>query len=285
MHLLMSCKEFKNYTISVISVSGYHWDTSDWAPEKSLPNISELPGGECPDSPGSSSPHSNESNTHINNVGYQGEDRTNYSANIPEGDYIDSEYVGDSECTDNEYDAENAPELPNYEQILAEQSKLLEDYELPSHNINIHPDYYLPLNSSFTSDKIPLETLENWAAPPGYDISSGSSASSDDDNDSVLHYGFPPTHTNINRLSMITTDSEANGENRLSAAYTSDSEFNGEYNRVSAIDDISVGENRSRNASMSDISGLCEIEDSEDNILDSEDENTPLTTQRIHTEV
>ena len=218
-------------------------------------------------------------------MGYQGEDRTNYSANIPEGDYIDSEYVGDSECTDNEYDAENAPELPNYEQILAEQSKLLEDYELPSHNINIHPDYYLPLNSSFTSDKIPLETLETWAAPPGYDISSGSSASSDDDNDSVLHYGFPPTHTNINRLSMITTDSEANGENRLSAAYTSDSEFNGEYNRVSAIDDISVGESRSRNASMSDISGLCEIEDSEDNILDSEDENTPLTTQRIHTEV
>ena len=218
-------------------------------------------------------------------MGCRAEDQINYNGIQADGDYIDSEYVGDSECTDNEFDMENPPELPNYEQILAEQSKLLEDYELPSHNINIHPDYYLPLNSSFTSDKIPLETLENWGVPPGYNISSDTSASSDDDNDSVLHYGFPPSRNNINRLSMITTDSDANGENRLSAAYTSDSEVNGEYNRVSAIDNISVGEDRSRNASMSDISGLCEIEDSEDNILDSEDENTPLPTQRIHTEV
>ena len=272
-----------------ICVSGYHWDTSDWAPDTSLPNISELPVGECPDSPGSASPQSNDSNTHVNNVGNSAgpnvENEIHYIQNQNDCDNIDSEYVGDSENTDNELDMENPHDLPNYEQILAEQDKLLEDYRLPSHNINVHPDYYLPLNSSFTSDKIPLETLENWSPPPGYNISD-SSASSDDDNDSVLHYGFPQSHNKINRLSLITTDSDINGENRLSAAFTSDSEYNGEYNRVSAIDDISVGDPISRNASTSDISGLCEIEDSEDNLLDeSEDENTPLSTQRIHTEV
>ena len=251
-----------------------------------MPNISEVPVGECPDSPGSASPQSNDSNTHVNNIESQPENQITYVPNRTDGEYIDSEYVGDSECTDNEYEMENPPDLPNYEQLLAEQNKLLEDYERLTPNINIHPDYYLPLNSSFTSDKIPLETLESWGAPPGYNVGSDSSASSDDDNDSVLHYGFPPTQGNINRLSMITTDSELNGDNRLSAAYTSDSEFNGEYNRVSAIDDLSVGDARSRNASTSDISGLCEIEDSEDNILDeSEDENTPLSTQRVHTEV
>ncbi|XP_060561268.1 LOW QUALITY PROTEIN: protocadherin Fat 1-like [Ruditapes philippinarum] len=252
---------------------GYHWDTSDWAPERSLPNISEVPAGECPDSPGSESPHSNESNTHIDNLG-QGRYMT-------DGEYIDSEYVGDSEYA--EHDMEEPPDLPNYEELLAEQSRLLDDYEMPNRNMHVHPDYYLPLNSSFTSADGPNE--ENWPAPPpcvvnGAEVnisdSSHTTTSSDDDNDSVLHYGFPPSHfNNINRLSMVTTDSDLNVDsNRLSAAYTTDSEANdGDFSRGSVIDD------------MSDISGLCEIEDSEVNNSDSEDENTPLNTQRIHTEV
>jgi len=259
---------------------GYHWDTSDWAPEKSLPNISEIPSGECPDSPGSASPHSNESNTHINNIEPSGHYTT-------DGEYIESEYVGDSEYTEN--DMEDPPELPNYEEILAEQSKLLEDYVAPNKNFHVHPNYYLPLNSSFTSEQngdIPPEG--GWPEPPAHFkdevyLSDSSPTSSEDDNDSVLHYGFPPAHGNINRLSMITTDSDMNVEgNRLSAAFTADSDYNGEYNRGSVIDD------------MSDISGLCEIEDSEVNLSDNEmgeeeeeelDETTPLSTHRIHTEV
>lgn len=254
-------------------LSGYHWDTSDWAPERSLPNISELPAGECPDSPGSSSPHSNESNTHIDTIAPPAQYAT-------DADYGDSEYVGDSEYA--EHDMEEPPEMPNYEKLLAEQEKLLEDVEPMNTNINIHvhPDYYLPLpqNSSFTSaDEVPQDG--EWPAPPalytanGIDISVSDSSptpSSSDDNDSVLHYGFPQA----NRLSMLTADSDIGESNRLSAAFTTDSEFNdGEYNHGSVVDD------------MSDISGLCEIDDSELNNSDSDDENTPLPTQRRHTEV
>lgn len=44
----------------LVSHSGYHWDCSDWARHsQTLPNITEVPGSEIPDS---SSFHSNESN-------------------------------------------------------------------------------------------------------------------------------------------------------------------------------------------------------------------------------
>lgn len=198
---------------------------------------------------------------------------------MTDAEYIDSEYVGDSEYA--EHDMEDPPDLPNYEELLAEQSRLLCDYEMPNKNMHVHPDYYLPLNSSFTSADGQNE--DQWPEPPSYMVNgievsvndSSHSSSSEDDNDSVLHYGFPPSHfNNINRLSMVTTDSDINVDNRLSAAYTTDSELNdGDFNRGTVIDD------------MSDISGLCEIEDSEVNNSDSEDENTPLTTQRIQTEV
>ena len=241
-----------------------------------MPNISEIPSGECPDSPASSSPHSNESNTHINNI------NNTHVSNI-HGEYFDSEYVDDdSEFT--ETDVDDKEDLPNYEEILAEQNKLLEDYDMPSHNLNVHvhPDYYLPLNSSFTSEQNAVELRPSeFPDPPAgfnnFDLNS-SASSSEDDNDSVIHYGFPQKRGNeINRLSMITTDSDLNiDNNRLSAAFTADSDFKGGYNRASMVDN------------MSDISGLCEIEDSEVNLSESEeegDENTPLPVQRIHTEV
>lgn len=46
--------------VLVLAFSGYHWDCSDWARQsQTLPNITEVPGSEIPDS---SSFHSNESN-------------------------------------------------------------------------------------------------------------------------------------------------------------------------------------------------------------------------------
>ncbi|KAH3831078.1 hypothetical protein DPMN_104339 [Dreissena polymorpha] len=70
---------------------------------------------------------------------------------------------------------------------------------------------------------------------------------------------------------MITTDSEFD-HRRLSAAFTTDSDFNdGDYNHGEVVDD------------MSEISGVCELEDSEANI--SDDENTPLQTDKRITEV
>lgn len=46
---------------------GYHWDCSDWVrrSHNPLPNITEVPGSEVPDSSSSHSDESNESN-HLN---------------------------------------------------------------------------------------------------------------------------------------------------------------------------------------------------------------------------
>lgn len=43
---------------------GYHWDCSDWVrrSQNPLPNITEVPGSEVPDSSSSHSDESNESN-------------------------------------------------------------------------------------------------------------------------------------------------------------------------------------------------------------------------------
>lgn len=47
-------------TLKIALNVGYHWDCSDWARHsQTLPNITEVPGSEIPDS---SSFHSNESN-------------------------------------------------------------------------------------------------------------------------------------------------------------------------------------------------------------------------------
>lgn len=51
-------------------ISGYHWDCSDWVnrSQNPLPNITEVPGSEVPDSSSFHSNESNESNTHQGNM-------------------------------------------------------------------------------------------------------------------------------------------------------------------------------------------------------------------------
>ena len=47
---------------------GYHWDCSDWVrpSQNPLPNITEVPGSEVPDSSSFHSNDSNESTIHLN---------------------------------------------------------------------------------------------------------------------------------------------------------------------------------------------------------------------------
>lgn len=77
--------------------SGYHWDCSDWARHsQTLPNITEVPGSEIPDS---SSFHSNESNesrchhlpTHMGPVDSHRDIETL-------NEDLESEFNADSEC-------------------------------------------------------------------------------------------------------------------------------------------------------------------------------------------
>ncbi|KAJ8667841.1 hypothetical protein QAD02_009504, partial [Eretmocerus hayati] len=81
-------------------VGGYHWDCSDWVrpSHNPLPNITEVPGSEVPDSSSFHSNESNESNTHqVTNSHTSGLD---ICRDIIEtlNEEQESEYVGDSDC-------------------------------------------------------------------------------------------------------------------------------------------------------------------------------------------
>lgn len=249
----------------------YHWDASDWAPRPSLPNISEVPMTELLESP-TSSTHSNDSNTNVQNI--QNNDYDLYT----DPEMLESEYVGDSEYAENECDIDCYPSPPDYQQILGiPETPEEEGYQLPP-NIHVHPDQYLP-HYNISQEQASNERL----LPPPYwdnDNESGSDYSGNEDNESVVHYGFPPHQTKFSTEGCIT-----------------DSEYNGDYGRSAASVDnmsVSMGDFTSTNASCSDISGLCEIEDSEINLSDEEsvdevDETTPLNLgQRqghLHTQV
>ena len=258
-----------------IVVVGYHWDASDWAPNSALPNITEVPIKEIPDSPTSS--RSNESNAHINPDEYE---YTDY----PDTDYPDTdfpEYVGDSEYAENELDDDddlddpNAeyPDPPNFEQVLAMHGDL--NYDDGVHaplNYNLHPNQYLPT----------YQLTPGLSQDDGQDDDTNGNAHNfaRDDDDDVIHYGFPRP-----RRPRFSHDD-----------YAAHSDYNTDVEHgMSAIDDMSVsmGGYTSTNASMSDISGLCEIEDSEVNLSDNDsaDENNALVKfsssshSHTHTEV
>ncbi|XP_033742919.1 LOW QUALITY PROTEIN: protocadherin Fat 1-like [Pecten maximus] len=257
----------------------YHWDASDWAPRPSLPNISEVPMKEVPDSP-RSSPHSNDSNTHVSSFIQPPPCMTESGGMYTDPELLESEYVGDSEYAENEYDTDDHgyPSPPDYHQILGlppfpeidEQGGGQEDpYHLPQHNLHMHPDQYLP-NHSFSQSH--EQVGETGNDPPTYPEVEVSDVSDTEDNESVVQYGFPSS-------SMGRRPRAQEGE------------YNPDYGQSAAsmIDNmsVSVGGYTSTNASCSDISGLCEIEDSEVNLSedDSADELTPLNTEQLHTVV
>ena len=259
-----------------IFFADYHWDASDWAPRPSLPNISELPMREIPDSP-SSSPHSNESNTHIGYQNFQDQDM------YTDPEMLESEYVGDSEFADNECDNDECyMSPPNYHQILGlprtpeEEEEDEDSYRLPQDNLLMHPNQYLPNHSmdqsqEFNGDR---DSQSDWPEPPSCD--ENDFYTSDNDENEVVTYGFPKN--------------KKLAKGFLSDGGITDSEYNA---RNSIIDrmSMSMGGNASTNASVSDISGLCDIEDSEVNFSDGDsesenDETTPLkNTNHLHTQV
>ncbi|CAL1526834.1 unnamed protein product [Lymnaea stagnalis] len=291
-------------------LNGYHWDTSDWAPGPSMPNISELPTNEILDSPSSSQP-SDDCNANADNFDdnittmaiYNGGDdspllssdeqrRNNIDtsnineeddddddhviSSLPTEDYFDdSEYVGDSEYAENEpYDQDELPpsyaEHPNYEQLL---QALDDSYELPA-SLNIHPNQYLP-DYNFSQQELDIDPLTE--------------DENTDDKPQEARYmrgGLPQRASNNspdgNLYAPLMPPKEFMTPGYHTDGYTTDQE---PPSRTSFIDDMSMSIGGfTSNASCSDISGLCEIEDSEINVSDTDDENTPLNREHIHTQ-
>lgn len=237
------------------------------------------------DSP-SSSPHSHDSNTNIgvrDQAHAEEDDRINeHSHLLYDSEYVEneSEYVGDSEYADNEFDDEynddptQYPSHADFQQILALQAQLQEavEYELPRHNLNVHPDQYLPHYSlnGHQSEQENADEEDNGNRQPLL----GAGARAPEEN--IIHYGFPRQGPRRFMGEDLGVQSDCNGDFE---------------NSQSALDDmsVSVGGYTSTNASCSDISGLCEIEDSEINLSDEDStESSPsarLRADNLHTQV
>ncbi|XP_078601386.1 protocadherin Fat 1-like isoform X2 [Branchiostoma floridae x Branchiostoma japonicum] len=225
------------------NMPGYHWDCSDWMPSSNLPNITEVPMCEMPDSSSSSNnhslPHPHPHNLHYDpNVysdGYQGDP----------SDYTDHEYV--TQYPDDEYGAGESdfppPPDENYLQYPDDYQDGFAPIQPPS-NMPVpegdhmyrpqhyHPNQYLPAHH-LSDDQIPMTEQEDhdYVYPPSYQESMSQ---------------LPPGY-----------DDYGNG-----------SEYNADYEQ-SNIDDVSVSMYTTSNASVSDLSGA-DMDESEVALSDYE---------------
>ncbi|XP_066592660.1 fat-like cadherin-related tumor suppressor homolog isoform X2 [Prorops nasuta] len=165
-------------------LGGYHWDCSDWVrpSQNPLPNITEVPGGEVPDSSSFHSNESNESNAHQLPLLHGSLDPTRGISVLNEDQ--ESEYVGDSECGTEFSEQYNCPET----QCLNPLDSCGEgEYKYKSSNSYLrHPNTYLPHYNIHTD-------VENEANPLNGRLST---LGSDEEEDDVVPYGFPSTRRN-----------------------------------------------------------------------------------------
>ncbi|KAJ8953022.1 hypothetical protein NQ318_015384 [Aromia moschata] len=181
------------------SVGSYHWDCSDWARHsQTLPNITEVPGSEIPDSSSFHSNESNESRCHLHPSVLGPLDPHRDIETLNED--IESEFMADTECDTNRISPSlNALDSGN------------EEYRFTTADSYIrHPNSYLPSHGY----NIPSEVEGDCLQSPG--------AESDD----VEPYGFP---SNRNRrkncdddISVITTLEERHS---LLGGYASNSDL------------------------------------------------------------
>lgn len=224
---------------------GYIWDCSDWAvaSQKPLSNIVEVSTKEVRDSSSVPSTESNSRASQIELLPKDGDSNLIGNHKLPsnqsgseEFERAESEYVGDSENNDNDFDDNNLP-APNFENILQMTDLDFADDgtdSLPTspHKYERHPNSYLPTHTTSTANTSPDHT---WNADQRQ--------ISDLSDDEVMTYGFPPQG---GRGFHVPVD--APGLDSMS---------------------MSVGGYTSTNASFSDISGaVCEIDDSEANCSD-----------------
>ncbi|XP_058065437.1 fat-like cadherin-related tumor suppressor homolog [Anopheles bellator] len=244
--------------------AAYHWDCSDWVGRghHPLPNITEVPGSEVPDS---SSFHSNESNeSHPKNnllppiLGPV--DSTRDIETLNEDN--ESEFVDDSECDQSEQPLSLGFEQNTSIPCLNPLDSGSEDYRFNTVPLKVHtpdsylrhPNSYLPkynIQSETEGENVPLTGRKPLN---GLEVGRHQLVESDEDED-VESYGFPQTRRNRREPSdidlVLKTDE---GSSLLSHSRTLNSS----------------------NHSNSDLSTqLCEIDD-------SEYEQEPPQQQQLH---
>uniref|UniRef100_A0A453Z051 Uncharacterized protein n=2 Tax=Anopheles gambiae TaxID=7165 RepID=A0A453Z051_ANOGA len=242
--MLMPPHSFEDGPAHHGSTAAYHWDCSDWVGRghHPLPNITEVPGSEVPDS---SSFHSNESNESHPKASLLPPilgpvDSTRDIETLNEDN--ESEYVDDSECDQSEQPLSLGFEQNSSISCLNPLDSGSEDYRFNTADSYLrHPNSYLPkynIQSETEGENVPLTGRKPLN---GLEIGRHQLVESDDDD--VESYGFPQTRRNRREPSdidlVLKTDE---GSSLLSHSRTLNSS----------------------NHSNSDLSTqLCEIDDSE----------------------
>ncbi|XP_055537242.1 fat-like cadherin-related tumor suppressor homolog isoform X2 [Wyeomyia smithii] len=230
-----------------LSHGAYHWDCSDWVGRghHPLPNITEVPGSEVPDS---SSFHSNESNeSHPKNtllppiLGPVDPARDIETLNEDN----ESEFVDDSECDQSEQPLSLGFEQNTSIPCLNPLDSGSEDYRFNTADSYLrHPNSYLPkynIQSETEGESAPL-TGGSRKPLNGLDVGPHQLVESDDED--IQAYGFPQKRRNRRSPSDIdlVLNSGGEGSSLLSHPHNLNSS----------------------NHSNSDLSThLCEIDDSE----------------------
>ncbi|XP_052890694.1 fat-like cadherin-related tumor suppressor homolog [Anopheles moucheti] len=249
--MLMPPHSFEDSPSHHGSTAAYHWDCSDWVGRghHPLPNITEVPGSEVPDS---SSFHSNESNESHPKTSLLPPilgpiDSTRDIETLNEDN--ESEYVDDSECDQSEQPLSLGFEQNSSISCLNPLDSGSEDYRFNTVPLKVktpdsylrHPNSYLPkynIQSETEGENVPLTGRKSLN---GLEIGRHQLVESDDED--VESYGFPQTRRNRREPSdidlVLKTDE---GSSLLSHSRT----------------------HNSSNHSNSDLSTqLCEIDDSE----------------------
>lgn len=232
-----------------LSQGAYHWDCSDWVGRghHPLPNITEVPGSEVPDS---SSFHSNESNeSHPKNnllppiLGPVDPARDIETLNEDN----ESEFVDDSECDQSEQPLSLGFEQNTSIPCLNPLDSGSEDYRFNTADSYLrHPNSYLPkynIQSETEGESAPLTGGVGSRKPlNGLEIGPHQLVESDDED--IQAYGFPQKRRNRREPSDIDLVLHSGGEG--SSLLSHPRNLN------------------SSNHSNSDLSThLCEIDDSE----------------------
>ncbi|XP_014210543.1 fat-like cadherin-related tumor suppressor homolog [Copidosoma floridanum] len=236
-------------------VGGYHWDCSDWVrpSQNPLPNITEVPGSEVPDSSSFHSNESNESNSHQMPLLKGPVDPTRDIETLNEDQ--ESEYVGDSECGTDLSD-HFLSHKQQQQHCLSESQPLNPldsggeaEYKYKSSESYLrHPNSYLPhYNIHTDTENEGLATIPLNGNCLGNLISDDDELDNeeeDDDDDNVVPYGFPSVRRNRCPRKRLGDNSE------LDSVLTSFEERNS-----------LLGPANNSNSDLS--TNLCEIDDSE----------------------
>ncbi|XP_044594516.1 fat-like cadherin-related tumor suppressor homolog isoform X4 [Cotesia glomerata] len=165
-------------------VGGYHWDCSDWVrpSQNPLPNITEVPGSEVPDSSSFHSNESNESNTHQLPLVHSSIDPSRDISTLNEDQ--ESEYIGDSECGTEFSEHYNCPESQRLNPL---DSGGEGEYKYKDSDSYLrHPNSYLPHYNIQTDTENEMNPLNGRL----------STLESDEEEDDVVPYGFPSVRRN-----------------------------------------------------------------------------------------